>query len=236
MIIYPAKWGKKYEKLADSIDIDVSLIINELMNILKRMDVRCLSFSGGLDSTIMLCVMKMVFDNVNTYTISSREDHPDIQFARIGSECYKTNHHEFIVEPTKKDTDQFTGDNAVRQFFENVGNYTNEIICCDGIDEFMCGYYDHLNGSFNTYEHYLSRLTPDHLIPLNVNSGKVKVFLPYLSNSLISIYRMIPLRAKISGDERKFVMRTIARKLNIPQEVMDRNKYGFCDAFREKNK
>jgi len=237
MIVYPVKWEKEYEKLADNIDIDVNLIINELISILKKIDVQHLAYSGGLDSTIMLCLLSFVTNKrIHTYTISSRADHPDVQFARRGGRFYDTTHHEFIVTPTKRNTDQFTGDNAVRQLFEKVSRHTGEIICCDGIDEFMCGYYDHMNGSLDTYKHYLSRLTPDHLKLLDFNSGKVKVWLPYLSDTLVSIYRMIPLRAKVSEEDRKLVMKAIARKLSVPSDFIDRNKYGFCDAFIKNNK
>ena len=55
-----------------------------------------------------------------TYRISSEEDDPDVRFARYGSALYNSKHREFIVEPTHEETDEFTGDNAVRQFFELI--------------------------------------------------------------------------------------------------------------------
>lgn len=216
------------------IDVDIPEIVGMLSEVLSKINVRHLAYSGGIDSTIILCLLSHLFDGVSTYTISSRTDHPDAQFARLGSEKYNTKHREFIVEPTKADTDKFLGDNAVRQFYENVGEYTDKIICGDGIDEFMCGYYDHMKyPNVFTYRWFLSRLMPDHLIPLDKNSKGIGVFLPYLDGGLVSIFRNIPLAAKTDSEHRKKIISAIARHLNVPNEFITRNKYGFCDAFGE---
>ncbi len=248
MIVYPNNWERNYEELS-SFYFDPREIINELYFILKKIKVLHLSYSGGLDSTIILHILSTVCreslfmdEGIHTYTIASREDHPDVQFARKGSKIYNTTHHEFIVEPTEKESDKFEGDNAVRQLFELIPEFTDKIICCDGVDEFMCGYYNHQisvqmqNDPVCMYEHYLSKLTPDNLIPLNKSSGDIKVYLPYLNNPLIDIYRKIPLTAKVDSKYRKKPIITIAKWLSIPDEFVDRRKYGFCDAFLERNK
>jgi len=49
----------------------------------------------------------------------------------------------------------------------------------------------------------LERLTPDHLIPLDKNSGEVRVYLPYLDSELIEIYSWIPLYQKVDNNKRK---------------------------------
>ena len=100
----------------------------------------------------------------------------------------------------------------------------------------MCGYYDHQSDTREKYVYYLSRLLPDHLDVLNKNSGNIKVFLPYLNEELISIYRQIPLSDKVDAECRKKIMVKISHFLEIPEEVINRNKYGFVDAFREKDK
>lgn len=234
MIVYPKSWNKDYECLSEWNDY-IEIIIR-LKRILKDINVNHLAYSGGIDSSIMLAAMSNIFDTVYTYTISSRLDHPDIFYARIGSEYYNTEHREFIVNPTYADTDVFKGDNAVRQLFELVSTYTDRIICCDGIDEFMCGYYDHQFNTTERYAYYLRRLLSDHLIPLNKNSNNVKVFLPYLDECLVNIYRQIPLMAKVDGSSRKKIMIKLSNFFNIPKEIIIRKKYGFCDAFNKKNK
>lgn len=237
MIVYPEGWDRDYSEYAhyDLTGIEVFLR-GYLRSVLCGIDVPHLAYSGGIDSTVVLALLSKVHENVHTYTISSRDDHPDILFARKGSDFYGTTHHEFIVEPNIADTDKHLGDNVVRQFFESVKDYTDEIICCDGIDEFMCGYYDHTDTSYRTYEFYLGRLTADHLRPLNNVSNEVKVYLPYLDERLMNIYREIPLGCKVSGTERKKIMMRLAESLNVPDEITYRNKYGFCDAFREFDK
>jgi len=234
MIIYPKNWKLCYDKLSEY--NSVMEIISKLSSVLKELGIYHLAYSGGLDSTVMLSLMSGVFEKIHTYTISSRHDHPDVLFARRGSSFFSTEHHEFIVEPNHKDSDIFEGDNAVRQLFELVSKHTDDIICCDGIDEFMCGYYDHQLNTEEKYVYYLSRLLPDHLEVLDKNSGVVNVFLPYLNSELVDIYRQIPLSDKVDTKYRKKIMTKIAYFLNIPEEIINRNKYGFVDAFREKDK
>ena len=237
MIVYPKNWNRKYEELNSLYLNPCEEIGSALYLILKKINVFHIAYSGGIDSTIMLHMMSIAYyGKIHTYTIGSRENHPDIQFARKGSKIYNTTHHEFIVEPTYRSTDKFKGDNAVRQLFEMVSKFTNKIICCDGIDEFMCGYYDHQDKKVSTYRHYLSKLTPNHLAPLNKGSKDMEVYLPYLDNRLIDIYRKIPLVTKVDSEHRKKIIIEIAIRLGISDEFITRNKYGFCDAFIDKNK
>ncbi len=238
MIVYPYNWEKDYSDYADAdYDIDVAPIVERILkDVIYYINVNHLAYSGGIDSTIMLAILKQTYKVVHTYTISSRENHPDVLFARLGSEFYDTAHHEFIVEPATLEADENLGDNAVRQFFENVSKHTNKIITCDGVDEFMCGYYAHRDCTKETYEYFLNELTPNHLIPLNDASKNVRVYVPYLDRGLVYIYRNIPLNAKVDEINRKKIMVKIAEYLKVPREIIERNKYGFCDAFRKEDK
>ncbi len=234
MIVYPKNWKIDYEDLDHP--YTALEIIEILSEVLERLNVNHLTYSGGIDSTIMLAVMCKIFDEVHTYTISSRKDHPDVLFARRGSKIYNTTHHEFIVDPTHKETDVFEGDNAVRQLFELLTEHTNRVICCDGIDEFMCGYYDHQKDTESQYTYYLSRLLPDHLVVLNSNSSNIEVFLPYLDERLVDIFRGIPLPEKVDGKYRKKIILKMADTLGIIEDIIYRNKYGFVDAFKKDDK
>ena len=236
MIVYPTYWKRNYDEYGDFNSLDVPEIVRILFSILEELEIRHLAYSGGIDSTIILSILSYIHKDVYTYTISSREDHPDAKFARLGANHYNSHHNEFIVEPTQADSDEQLGDNAVRQFYECVSVHTDNIICGDGVDEFMCGYYKHQDMSMKTYMFYLSVLCPYHLVPLNSNSKEVKVYLPYLDDVLIEIFRNIPLHIKVDHDKRKKVMIEIAKYLYIPDEFIERNKYGFCDAFIEKDK
>jgi len=236
MIVYPDNWKKDYVGYSDY-NIDVGPIVERILkDVIYYINVNHIAYSGGIDSTIMLAILKQIYSVVYTYTIASRDDHPDVLFARLGSKFYDTKHHEFIVEPTELEADEHLGDNAVRQFFGLVSKHTNKIVTCDGVDEFMCGYYKHMDCTQETYEYFLSKLTPDHLVPLNSASKDVKVYVPYLDRGMIYIYRNIPLDAKVDENNRKKIMVKIAEYLGVPREIIERNKYGFCDAFRDKDK
>ncbi len=238
MIMYPKDWDKDYKPKSINPMVYIDILQDFLDITMEEIKVSHLAYSGGIDSTIMLAVMTKFFGGgkVHTYTIASREDHPDVLFARQGAELYNTIHHEFIVEPEKLLKNDSPGDNAVRQFFDEVSEHTFEIICCDGIDEYMCGYYDHMADPSFYYPYYLSRLNPDHLTPLDKNSGGVFVYLPYLEPHLAEAMLDIDLEYKISSRERKRLMVLWAKTLNIPDNIIGRNKYGFVDAFREEDK
>lgn len=239
MIVYPNSWHKEYKAEFTDPEVYVDEMLSVLRQIISKINVRHLAYSGGIDSTIILCLLSEFHGPksvINTYTISSRDDHPDIVFARRGAKIFESVHHEFIELPAKSEFGDNLGDNAVRQFFGKVKEYTDEIICCDGIDEYMCGYYDHMKYPNGSYAYYLSRLLPDHLVPLDKASGGVKVYLPYLDDKLVDIMKNIPMSYKVSVDERKRLVVLMAERLGILNEFIRRNKYGFCDAFREQNK
>jgi len=242
MIVYPYDWKidytqyiKKDKDLKERSDIHIlNTIYDILKKILSDIKINNLAYSGGIDSTIMLSLMKQLYPQIFTYTISSRDNHPDIVYARLGSNYYETNHKEIIVIPSILQENEFIGDNAVRQLFENCD--VKEIICCDGIDEFMCGYYDHQKNPIKYYEYYISELLEKHLIPLDKNSQDTKVYLPYLNHDLLTLLSSIPSQQKVDKENRKKIMLKLGNSLNIPNEILKRNKYGFIDAFREQDK
>lgn len=239
MIVYPKNWDREYNVNIFEDPMRYVKALQTLLNIsMEEVNVPHLAYSGGIDSTIMLSIMTRFFGKgrVHTYIISSREDHPDILFARQGAEFYGSIHHEFIVAPEKSLENDNPGDNAVRQFFDIVSEYTFEIVCCDGIDEYMCGYYDHMADPHYYYSYYLSHLNPDSLVPLDKNSGGVSVYLPYLESNIIDTMVGIDLPYKVSVKERKKLVVLWAKYLNIPDNIIYRNKYGFVDAFLEKDK
>ncbi len=242
MIVYPADWCKDYGSLVNDYsgnfceETTVKDIVGTLHKVLEKINVNHIAYSGGVDSSVLLCLLTNIFEEVNTYTIASRDTHKDVEFARLGSSYYGSKHKEFIVSPTSAPTDEFTGDNAVRQLYENIFGMTDELVCGDGIDEFMCGYHKHKDLEIETYKYFLGDLLPGHLLPLNLNSAGTKVYLPYLDSDMIDLYRMIPLEFKVDSNNRKKVMSAIAEHLGVPRSIIYRHKYGFIDAFLTKEK
>jgi len=233
MIVFPQNWANLdlKPKIQKDAKFNVTTFIESLKRILEELNVKNLAYSGGVDSTIVLVLMSELFENVKTFTIACRDSHPDISFARIGSKKYGSQHHEFIFKVRNPDP---SGDDAVRLLFLHLQDY--KMITCDGIDELAGGYYDHLSGKNETFNFYLERLIPDHLMPLDRNSEKAEVYLPYIAPEIIDSLNHLPLKARADQDNRKIPIVLVARKLGIPEEIISRNKYGFCDAFSMEDK
>ena len=68
---------------------------------------------------------------------------------------------------------------------------------------------------------------------MHENSGNVKVFLPYLDSRLISLLSQIPVSEKVDRNQRKKLMVKMAEN-KIPKSIIDRRKYGFCNALKSK--
>ena len=232
MIAYPKDWKKIGQ------DISIRELDEVLFEILSGINCNCLAFSGGLDSSLLLHYLVQIHKGVEAFTIGLSMNHPDIYNSRIFSKRFKTVNHRIIM-PTEKyllksRRDKFEGDTAVKLFYKFVSNHTDKIVSGDGIDEFMCGYYAHQeNPSEKVYYDILRKLQKEQLVPLNKNSGKVKVFLPYLDERLISLMSQIPIIEKVDRIGRKNLVYQLAEN-KLPYSILTRRKYGFCDAFKVK--
>lgn len=232
MIAEPLNWNKKGQP------ISINDIEETISSILVDIDVRHLSLSGGLDSSLMLYFMVRVFGHQDIYchTIALNEQHPDYIFSEKITDYFDVKWDPLIpnqtLQPQKNDC---PGDEIVRYFYDHLkGSKIDGIISCDGIDEYMCGYYEHQNNpSEATYYKYIRRLQEYHLQPLHENSGKIKVYLPFLENFLILLLSQIPLKDKVDSKNRKKIMIEMAKD-KLPKEIIKRRKYGFCDAMRIK--
>lgn len=224
MIVYPENWQQ--------IGTCVSPVMVEdaILSSLKEIDCSCLSFSGGLDSSLLLYYMITLGRKVRTFTVACSVRHPDIRYSQIVIKNLeerfgvKIEGHQEIIKRT-------TGDQLVRQFYFKLQQWTDSIIAGDGLDEFMCGYYEHQRPSttFTNEEIYfglLQQLQQRHLKPLDKNSGNVKVYLPYLSDVVTRLFWQIPLADKVDKIHRKRIMLLLA-KGKLPEEVINRRKYGF---------
>lgn len=223
MIVFPDNW----ETIGQP--IDYIRIQDTLCLILTEIGCRNLSLSGGLDSSYMLYCMTQVFgpDNIHSYTVVGGKEHPDYVYSKMITDYFKVKWHPWILLPD----DYSDGDLAIRAFYDHLTDSgVNQIIACDGIDEYMCGYYAHQDHpNEDSYRLYLSDLRDKHLIPLDKNSFGVSVFLPYLDNDLVGLYSQIPVEKKVDHGHRKKVMMNLANG-KIPVQILERRKYGFCDA------
>jgi len=230
MITYPECWSSIGRP------IEVGEIEEAILQTL--LDIPCpnLSLSGGLDSSLMLYFMTKVFDKVSAFTIGYPETHPDIEYSRLVAKKFKNVAHVIYV-PTAQDIAEETKkrpgpDVGVRLFYKFLAKGgISRIITCDGVDEYMAGYYDHQqHPDEETYYKYIRRLQDEHLEQLNKNSGHIRVYLPYLDEVILYLLAQIPISEKVDGEHRKKMMVQMA-KGKIPDKVIERWKYGFNDVL-----
>lgn len=232
MIVYPKHWGEVGQP------VSLERMEGTIIEILEDCNCRCLSFSGGLDSSMMLYFMATIFARVTAFTIAFPETHPDIKYSRLVAKMFGNVTHEVYVPNVSEVADEVekkpgpdVGVKLLYRFLARKG--IPGIIACDGIDEFMAGYYDHQQHPDEaTYYKHIRRLRDEHLKPLDDNSKGVKVYLPYLDNRLLCLLAQIPIADKVDSENRKKVMVRMAEH-RLPREVIERRKIGFCDALQE---
>jgi len=236
MIVFPKNWN------AVGRHIGIKEIDTRLNATVWNTGCNALSFSGGLDSSLLLyhmCIVRLIIimdrnwmpAPIKVFTAARSKAHPDIIAAKMAVEYFRKKYlhidlkHYIFHVPSK-------AHNGIKLFYKFIARYTNEIIAGDGVDEFMGGYYYHQNSTLHdrsqVYHYHIRNLQKNHLIPLDKASGKVRVFLPYIDESLISLYAQIPLDEKVDSNARKKVMVALA-KGKVPDEILTRRKYGFCD-------
>lgn len=235
MIVYPEDW----ENIGQPIKL--GQIEDAILRVVTETKCSCLALSGGLDSSLMLYYMLKIYPQVEAFTIGESENHPDIRYSKeivrnLENETNLIKHRIYI--PTRKEIDEeksydndVRGDKATRLFYRFVEKYTDRIISCDGADEFNAEYYGHQAPEIErAYYEYIRRMQKEQLEPLNKNSMRVRVYLPYLDKGLLYLLSQIPTYEKVNKKERKILMVEMA-KGKIPDEIIKRRKMGFCDAL-----
>jgi len=145
MIVFPMNWDLVGRH------IGIKEIDSVLNGIIWGISCNALSFSGGLDSSLLLYHMYMVrlptakdFSPapIRLFTAARSKIHPDIKAAKMVVKYFRKKylhidlkHYIFYVPDGQ--------DNGIELFYKYIAQYTDEIIAGDGVDEFMCGYYDH---------------------------------------------------------------------------------------------
>jgi len=229
MIEFPLWWHRVGRKITID-DID-----RGILNALSMIDCNNLALSGGLDSSLILWYLAVLCEReeINCYVIAKNTEHPDYIHANLIANRFRAaTLHTYIPDDIPPVQDGFPGDEIVKAFYDNLAKLgVSEIISCDGIDEYMCGYYAHQKDpSEEMYFDYVQRLQEEHLAPLDRNSGDIKVYLPYLDPELVSLLSQIPISEKVDSVCRKKMMVKLAEG-KILKEVIERRKYGFCDAL-----
>ena len=159
--------------------------LNEAVKLRMISDVPLGAFlSGGVDSSTVVALMALNSQKpIKTFSIGFKEEkYNELKYARILSNKYKTDHHEFIVEPqsiellpnlVKAYDEPFADSSAIPTYY--VSKYTREHVTValsgDGGDELFAGYgsYDKMM-MLHRKKHYpkslfslANKLIPDHV-------------------------------------------------------------------------
>jgi len=230
LIVYPKNWKTVGQK------ITLKQIEDTIRIVLEEIDCQCLALSGGIDSSLLLYFMRQLYftEKIKCFTIACSKNHPDYIFSNLVCRHLKIE-NEIYIPDSKLISEDIQGDNIVEAFYEYLDKKgIKRIIAGDGVDEFNCGYYDHLHDpSEKTYYDYIRRLQKEQLEPLNKNSGNIEVCLPYIDDRLILLFSQIPIFDKVDNVNRKKILIELAIG-KLPGEIIYRRKYGFCDAMKIK--
>ncbi len=124
--------------------------------------------SGGIDSSLITAIMATLSDRpIKTFSIGVREDDfNELPYARMVADRYKTDHHEYVVEP-----DLITSLPDMMHFME------------EPVDPFAFGVYQ------------VSRLASQHVKVVLGGDGGDEMFAGYdryLGNQLVDLYCLLP--------------------------------------------
>ncbi len=228
MIIHPANWRQIGQRVSlDDID-------SALRDVIKDIDCSSLSLSGGVDSSLLLYYLLESGRRVRTFTVANSPDHPDIAYASKVIEYFERQYASHI-EQAVFIRPGLEGNALVRAFYSCLeGRGVKTIIAGDCIDELACGYYTHQDLTESTYWRHLDRLQPDHLVPLDDNSGGIGVYIPFADDRISNLFYRIPLSEKVNNEDRKLIVKALANG-KVPNDIIERRKYGLATSFKGDN-
>ncbi len=214
-----------------------------------------MTLSGGLDSSFCLAIIRKIYPDseIHTFTIGKCENFPDVKFARMVSNAFKTIHHESI--PTRELLDRALqvkkerpelfpeemgrplGGIGVYLTYSMIADFQKPacVIAHDGIDELLGGYWGHRDPELNqetVFRLFWNQLWSAHLEPLlaKASSFQAEILFPYLHPRLVQFISRIPTWKRTSHEQSKVPLRRIAGKY-IPPEIIERKKSGFGQAL-----
>jgi asparagine synthase (glutamine-hydrolysing) len=221
------------ERLLSSLDGSVKDLTEMLDNV-------GISFSGGLDSSVMASLAARYVDP-KLYVVGEEKSH-DLLGARTASEVLGLPLSEFrLTEESVKEAlpqvvDIIRSDNPVLVSYKLpeylVCRVAKErtILLGTGADELFGGYSRYTKMKPGELRDAMESDFIDLLrneIPMDSRIAGVfdRVFeYPYLSADVVEAAMDAPLDLKVSGEDRKVILREVARRLPLPEELWSREK------------
>ncbi|MBU4308749.1 MAG: hypothetical protein KJ566_03060, partial [Nanoarchaeota archaeon] len=87
-------------------------------------------------------------------------------------------------------------------------------------------------------KYFMANLIPDHLKILDIFSNyfNFNVWLPYSDKEVMKATENFSVNELIANESRKKPIYAIARIQNIPEEIINRRKYGLVSALNQERK
>jgi asparagine synthetase B (glutamine-hydrolysing) len=210
---------------------------------------RCaVAFSGGIDSSVLLQLALTSGRKVLAVTVGMPGSH-DVEFSKrvaqsMGADrvvCELSDAEVLSWSTYLRRTLRLSNpmDVSLGVIFhvtalESARNGFRQLLAGQGADELFGGYMRHLRAYRSGGPEEAAKVMSEDLEGL-WRWGIVRDFcsaglagcyltLPYLSNKVVSVALSIPPDRKLDGQRRKLVLREVARKLGLPDEVVEGEK------------
>jgi asparagine synthase (glutamine-hydrolysing) len=207
--------------------------------------------SGGLDSSIIVAMMRPHVDELHTFSVGT-EGSPDLEAARLVSRHVGTIHHEYIL--TQREIEQelskiiyhlesFDRDlvrSAIPCYFTSrlAADYVKVILTGEGADELFAGYtyYKNITDGQTLHDELRRSVTSLHDINLQrvdrmTMAHSLEGRVPFLDTAMIEMAQSIPPELKLlRRDGKRPLEKWILRKATedlLPQEIVWRDKEQF---------
>lgn len=200
----------------------------------------CISFSGGLDCSV-LSKTASNYGDIVLYVVG-QENSQDLESARISSKILDLPLNEIIIDENDieravpelikilKTRSGLEISIELSLFFICKNVNENLIMTGQGADELFGGYSRYLRMTpFQQDEqmkadanHYLQYTYPQE--KKIADSFKKTFSAPYMSSSIIEFLESVPIDFKIQKQERKYLLKVLGRKLGLPKEIVDKPK------------
>ncbi len=262
-IIHPSDWEKivrtssvfvnmEDEKPLNKIGLDF-LLQQALLSSIQAFDTNrpiALGFSGGVDSSVLALELTELEAKFTAITLVGHEDHPDLIHANILAKVFEFNQMDFnhivvIKNMKEKPIDMYS------VLFETMKEQGfDQVICGDAIDEILGGYWQHQlpcgthpdpdtdieDVRREVFERFWEELYTRHLSMLDYYAKQfgVSVALPYLA-AFDRLVR-IPMSQRANSTGRKIILRQLAAHLGVPDEIINRPKFGLVNAWNAESR